>query len=146
VLTLFLKRALDGEPLIVFGDGEQLRDFVFVDDVVAMHNACFAQSAASHEIFNVCSGQGTSINQLADLVVEVTGRRLRVLHEDVPEGAVSNYFARRRLPQELKTLVQSRDKAQRLVHWSPQTDLADGLAREWAWLQEHPQRWTVMSY
>lgn len=146
VLTIFLKRALDGESLVVFGDGEQVRDFVYVGDVVSMHNACLSDDAARHEVFNVSTGTGTSINQLADLVSEVTGRAVPVVHEDVPEGGVSSLIDRRRLPQELKTLVQSREKAERVLGWKPVTDLAAGLAREWDWLQVHSHRWSVMSY
>jgi UDP-glucose 4-epimerase len=146
VLTLFLKRALDGEPLVVFGDGEQVRDFVFVEDVVAMHSACLRDDRAIHEVFNVSSGIGTSVNQLADLVLEVTGRGVEVIHEDLAEGAQSAHFERRRLPQELRTLVQSPAKAESLLGWRPTTDLAAGLAREREWLQQHRERWTVMSY
>jgi UDP-glucose 4-epimerase len=147
VLTIFLKRALDNQPLVVFGDGDQVRDFVFVGDVVRMHNACIAANgAASGQIFNVCTELGTSVNQLADLVREVSGRTVPVIHEDVPEGAVSTHFERRRLPQELRTLVQSRRKAEQRLGWSPQVDLAEGLAREWRWLCENPHRWTRMTY
>ncbi len=146
VLTIFLKRALERRPLVVFGDGEQVRDFVFVSDVVAMHERCLLEGAADHQVFNVSTGLGTSINELAALVNEVTGEHLSVVHEDVAEGAMSTQLDRRRLPQELKTLVQSRAKAEELLGWTPVTDLADGLAAEWSWLREHPDRWTVMSY
>jgi UDP-glucose 4-epimerase len=146
VLTIFLKRALDEQSLVVFGDGEQLRDFVFVQDVVDMHNLCAESDDAKHEIFNVSSEIGVSINDLADLVVEVTGRRSEIVHEDVPEGGTSTLIERRRLPQELKRLVQSREKARRLVGWEPETSFANGLHQEWEWLQANPHRWTTMAY
>jgi len=146
VLTIFLRRALDKEPLIIFGDGEQVRDFVYVDDVVAMHDRCLVSDAAKHEIFNVSTGHPTSINELAELVLKVTGHGVEVIHEDVAEGATSKFFDRRRLPQELKTLIQSPEKAARLVGWEPRVDLAQGLQNEWEWLREHASRWTVMSY
>jgi UDP-glucose 4-epimerase len=146
VLTIFLRRALDGQPLIVFGDGEQVRDFVFVDDVVSMHRRCIADPAALHQVFNVATGQGVTVNRLAELVLQVTGRRVPIIHEDLPEGAVSSHFARRRLPQELRTLVQSPEKARRLLGWEAETGLERGLAAEWGWLGENPQRWTEMSY
>ena len=147
VLTIFLKRALDEQPLVIFGDGEQVRDFVFVEDVVRMHDACLtANGAASGQVFNVSSETGTTVNQLADLVVEVTNRRVPVIHEEVPEGEVSSLLDRRRLPQELKTLVQSRRKAEIRLGWEPHTDLAGGLEREWQWLVANPHRWTVMAY
>ncbi|MBV8445257.1 MAG: NAD-dependent epimerase/dehydratase family protein [Candidatus Dormibacteraeota bacterium] len=147
VLTIFLKRALDEQALVIFGDGEQVRDFVYVGDVVRMHDACLtANGAASGQVFNVSSEKGLTVNQLADLVVEVTDRRVPVIHEDVPEGAVSSLFERRRLPQELRTLVQSRRKAETRLGWEPETDMADGLEREWRWLVANRHRWTVMAY
>ena len=146
VLTIFLRRVLDGEPLVVFGNGEQVRDFVDVADVVAMNNRCLTAEASKHEIFNVATGLGTSINDLAELVLKVTECDLPVVHEDLAEGATSQYFGRQRLPQELKTLVQSPEKARRLLDWEPQVVLEDGLRREWEWLGRNASRWTVMSY
>lgn len=146
VLTIFLRRALDRLPLVVFGDGRQVRDFVYVSDVVAMHERSLLDGAADHQVFNVASGEGTSVNRLAELVNQVTGNDLDIVHEDVPEGEMSAQLERRRLPQELKTLVQSRDKARELLGWEPRTSLEQGLAAEWRWLQENPRRWTVMSY
>ena len=146
VLTIFLKRALDREPLIVFGDGEQVRDFVFIGDVVELHRRCISDPAALHQVLNVATGQGVTVNRLAELVLRVTGREVAVIHEEVPEGATSAHFARRRLPQELRTLVQSPEKASRLLGWKARTSLAEGLAAEWEWLGRHPGRWTEMSY
>jgi UDP-glucose 4-epimerase len=146
VLTIFLKRALDREPLIIFGDGEQLRDFVFVADVVEMHRRCIRDSAALHQVLNVATGRGVTINRLAELVLRVTGRDLALIHENLAEGATSAHFARRRLPQELRTLVQSPEKARRLLGWEARTALEEGLAAEWEWLGRNPGRWTEMSY
>jgi len=146
VLTIFLRRALDQEPLVIFGDGQQVRDFVYVGDVVAMHNRCLTDDKAKHQIFNVATGQSTSISELADLVLKVTGQPVAVIYEDVPEGSTSRYFDRKRLPQELKTLVQSPAKAKRLLGWEPVVPLEEGLQNEWDWLRGHAPRWTVMSY
>ena len=146
VLTIFLRRALDHQSLVVFGDGRQVRDFVYVSDVVAMHERCLLDGAADHQVFNVATGTGTSVNALAEVVNEVSGRDLDIVHEDVPEGERSTQVDRTRLPQELKTLVQSRDKARALLDWEPATSLAQGIAAEWSWLQENAHRWTVMSY
>jgi UDP-glucose 4-epimerase len=146
VLTIFLKRASDGAPLVIFGDGEQLRDFVYVADVVEMHRRCVEDEASHGQVFNVATGQGTSINRLAELVCEATGCLLPIIHEDVAEGAASRHLPRRRLPQELRTLVQSTEKAHRLLGWRASTPLSDGLAREWAWLGQNLPRWTEMSY
>ena len=146
VLTIFLRRALDQQPLVIFGDGGQVRDFIYVDDVVRMHNRCLEEDASAGEIFNVSTGVGTDINRLAAMVREVTGRDLETIHEEVPEGQRSAHLDRMRLPSELRTLVQATAKATRLTGWTPEVGLADGLRREWEWLQQNPGRWTRMSY
>lgn len=146
VLTIFLRRALDHEPLIVFGDGTQVRDFVYVGDVVAHHMACLRVDESINQVFNVSTGVGTSINELASHVIRVTGSAAEIVHEDVPEGDVSKYFDRERLPQELKTLIQSTEKSARILGWSPTTSLEDGLSREWDWLRSNAGRWVTMGY
>jgi len=146
VLTIFLKRALEDQPLIVFGDGEQIRDFIYVDDVVEMHNQCLLHEEARHQIFNVSTEIGTTINSLAQLVLTISGKDLKIVHEEVPEGNKSKQFERKRLPQELKTLIQSRQKAKELVGWEPKISLEEGVKKEWKWLVSNPHRWQTMSY
>jgi UDP-glucose 4-epimerase len=147
VLTIFLKRALEGQSLVVFGDGKQTRDFVFVEDLVTHHDLCLEREQAGGEVFNVSTGVGTDIDGLAGLVREVTGQPdLPILHEDVPEGEVSQHYERKRLPLELRDLVQSTRKSRELLGWEPEVALREGLLREYEWLKASPHRWKRMSY
>jgi UDP-glucose 4-epimerase len=146
VLTIFLKRALEGQSLVVFGDGEQVRDFIHVQDVVDMNLRSLADERAAGEVFNVASGVATTINQLAQIVAEVASSNVEIVHEDVAEGTSSQYYDRIRLPMELKTLVQAYEKAERLVGWRPTISLRDGLQTELEWLRDHPERWQRMTY
>lgn len=76
VITKFLKKALNDEPLTIEGDGEQTRDFIYVDDIAqALKKALEAQNVAG-ESFNICTGKPTSINQLAEVISEITGKAL----------------------------------------------------------------------
>ncbi len=147
VLTIFLKRAMDGKPLIVFGDGNQIRDFIFVEDLVELHNICLEKKDLTNEIFNVCSGRGVTINQLAQIVLKITGRKdLKIIHENVSEGQKSKYFNRKRLPLELKKMVMSYKKAEKILGWKPKTSLEKGLLLEYKWLKENRHIWKKMSY
>lgn len=147
VLTIFLKRALERSPLVVFGDGKQDRDFVFIDDLVVHHMRCLEMDAAVGHVFNVSSGLGTNISTLADLVREVAGvPELPIIHEDVAEGESSQYYDRRRLPQELRTMVLSCRKSKKLLSWRPQVELREGLELEYEWLHAHRRRWQQFSY
>lgn len=147
VLTIFLKRALAGLPPVIFGRGDQVRDFVHVDDVVEMHNLSLTSSAADNQSFNVSTGVGTTVAELASLVCQVTGCPGEPVYEDVAEGQTSRLVeGRLRLPSELQTMVMSYERARAKVGWAPRVSLREGLAREWQWLQEHHQCWTRMSY
>jgi len=114
VIPRFLRQALGGGSLVVFGGGGQTRDFVFVDDVV---NALVAASTApdvDRRIMNVGSGVETSVNELAALVSSVTGRRIEVLQSPAESGGVSRMCA-------------DIASARRLLKHEPRVDLAQGL-------------------
>lgn len=66
VISIFLNRLLKGLPLTIFGDGEQTRDFVFVEDIVEANMLALNSKIASGEVFNIGSGTSVSINQVAE--------------------------------------------------------------------------------
>ena len=72
VITIFVTRLLRGESPVIFGDGEQQRDFVHVDDIVA---GTMAAPGATPGTYNLGTGRGTSLNELAALLVERTRAR-----------------------------------------------------------------------
>ena len=114
VIPQFLKQALGGGSLVVFGDGSQTRDFVYVDDVV---DALFAAATASdvdRRIINVGSGQEVSINQLVEKVARATGREVSPLYSQADNGGVSR-------------LVADISLARRKLSYSPAVDLDKGL-------------------
>ncbi len=147
VLTLFLKRALRGDPPIVFGDGAQTRDFVYVGDIAVLHRRCLETDFEGHLVLNGSTGVGTSVNDLAELICDVTGLDAKPTFDDVAEGQASELAdGRVRLPSELGHMRMSPERAKKLVGWAPDVTLRNGLEREWRWLSEHPERWTEMSY
>lgn len=74
VVTNFITQALDNSPLIIYGDGEQTRDFVFVEDVVNNVIIAMTNLKQGAQVVNICSGQSISINQLADLIGQLLGK------------------------------------------------------------------------
>ena len=87
VISIFLRRLLRREPLVVYGDGEQFRDFVHVDDVVQA-NLLAAARAEPGSVYNVGTGERTSVNDLAEAVQRVTDVRVEVRHEPARAGEV----------------------------------------------------------
>jgi UDP-glucose 4-epimerase len=86
VVPRFITKALQNQPLIIFGDGAQTRDFVFIKDVVQA-NILAAQSKAQG-IYNVGSGENISVNMLAAAIRDIAGRKLEIVHQPARQGEV----------------------------------------------------------
>ena len=146
VLTLFLKRVLEGKPPVVFGSGSQIRDFVYVEDLVRAHRCAVERDLVGAHSINVSTGIGTSIAQLAEKAVQLIPMSLQPIYENVPVGQRSSILDRVRLQAELQSMVLGKELAKSLLDWQPQISLDEGLKREFTWLQQNPDRWTRMSY
>jgi len=118
----FLKAARDGGPIRVFGDGEQTRDFTFVSDVVAATRAA-ADSGRPGCVYNVGGGERVSVNTVLERIGRVTGRPLQVHREETQKGDMRDTFA-------------DTSAARRDLGFRSTVSLDEGLAREWAWIQE----------
>lgn len=91
VIPRFITRILDGKPPVIFGDGKQTRDFTYVKDVVQA-NVKAMQSNASG-VFNVAYNQRINLLELADLIMEYTGIRVRPVHEAARPGDIKDSLA-----------------------------------------------------
>lgn len=123
VIPQFLKQALGGGSLVVYGDGEQTRDFVYISDATDALQAAASASDVDRCVLNVGSGQEVSVNELVEKVAQVTGRSLHVLRSSAESGGVSRLVADLRL---------SREK----LGFRPRVSLEEGLRRI---LAEDPQ-------
>jgi UDP-glucose 4-epimerase len=91
-VPIFAGRALKGEPLTIFGDGEQTRDFIYVKDVV-LANVHFATTPGLTGVCNVAHGQGMTINGLARRIKELTRSNSPIRHEPRREGDLTHSIA-----------------------------------------------------
>lgn len=123
VLGIFSGKVLRGEPITIFGDGEQTRDFVYVDDVVDGWVTALDHPAASGGVFNLGSGRSSSINQLAHSVTAAFG---------FAPGTYEIARAPAR-PGEQRTVQADIRRAQAVLGWTPRTSFEDGLARTVRW-------------
>lgn len=116
VVTEFMRRTLRGEPPIIYGDGTQTRDFIFVDDVVEYFARAFASEKVSG-VYNVGWGKGVSILELANVVTLTLGRpELKPVYKPPRPGDV-------------KHSVADISRAYRDFGYRPKVQLKDGLKR-----------------
>jgi nucleoside-diphosphate-sugar epimerase len=116
-LGVWLRRIVEGRPIQVYGDGTQLRDFNFVDDVVDALLKAAASDQANGQIFNLGSPEPISLKDLAALLLEIaeTGVvELIPFPPDVQRIDIGDYFA-------------DFGHIHTVLGWSPQTSLRDGL-------------------
>ena len=94
VISSFIERALRNEPLIIYGDGEQTRDFIYVNDVAEVILKIIESDLFDNEIYNVGTGKPTSINELAGIVMEILGKRnLKVIYGRERPGDIRHSYA-----------------------------------------------------
>lgn len=119
VVAIFLGRLRDGETCLIFGDGRQERDYVYVGDVVA---AALAAAEVEGGIFNVGTGRATSVLELYDICRKVAGSELAAEHAPARVG-------------ELQRSVLDVSKAADELGWRPDTSLEEGLRQTWNWIR-----------
>ncbi len=120
VVAIFLERMARGDETVIFGDGEQRRDFVYVGDVVAAMLAAVGKSGGP---YNIGTGEATSVNELHAACRRVAGDAGEPRHEAARLGDV------------LRSVIDPA-LAGRELGWRAETSLDDGLARTWAWTKE----------
>ena len=119
VIMKVLDRIFAGEAPVVFGDGSQVYDFIYVEDV-AEANVLGMKAECADECFNIGMGLGTSINELVALLLELTNSTLAPEYKPQAQSFVTNR-------------IGSTDKATRLLGFTARTALRDGLARVVEW-------------
>ena len=127
VLSRFIKRALNGQDLIVYGDGKQTRDFTYVSDSVHMSLLAGIMDSGINRIFNFGTGRAVSINTLAGLVLDklnLTGK-IKVTHVD--------YDERRSREIEVFNRLANVDLAERSLEYRPTIDLETGIHKTIDW-------------
>ena len=123
VLIRWMERIAAGEPPLIFGDGLQTMDFVYIDDV-ARANVLALASEASDEVFNVASGTETSLRELAEALLRTMGAK-GLTPEYGPERSVNP------VPRRLASI----EKAEQMLGFRAAVGLEDGLGRLVHWWQ-----------
>lgn len=123
VISKFISAALKKEKPVIYGDGEQTRDFVYVKDVVSANLLAMGEKRAAGEIFNIGSGTEVSINQLWKQIAKMAKSGAVPIHEPPRQGDIRRSFA---------SIV----KAEKALGFKPQCSLEKGLKDTMEWIKE----------
>lgn len=113
VITLFMEKISKKENLEIFGNGEQVRDFIHVTDI-AKANLAAMNNEIEFGFFNIGTGKPTSINNLANIIIKLSNEKLNAKHKDPLEGDV-------------KLSLADTQKTENMLHWKYEIELKKGL-------------------
>lgn len=127
VVAIFLGNVLRREPITVHGDGEQSRDFVYIDDVVDAWMMALENEATYRRVFNVGTGSRCSINTLVDVILRTLGHS--------PKSYLINHSSPR--PGDQRHMQADISRIRETLRWEPQVPLNEGMARTIHWAIAH---------
>ncbi len=123
VIAIWLGKLIRDEDLLVFGDGKQSRDFTYIEDVVQA-NLLAAESDVSGEIFNIGAGSPITLNELATIMLRISGKEdLEITYTDPRPGDITHSYA-------------DISKAKEMLNFSPQYDQEEGLRDYFKWYKK----------
>jgi UDP-glucose 4-epimerase len=125
VILLFLNRLLNNMPLIIFGDGEQTRDFVYIQDVIQANMLALHSKNAAGQVFNIGTGKETSINTVA-----------KIMKEKLKKTQIKDVHAAPR-PPDIRRGFADIQKAKKLLDYNPQFTIKSGISD----LIKHHTKW-----
>ena len=118
----FFKAAIVNEPISIYGDGQQTRDFTFVSDIIAANLLAGKVPEAIGEVFNIGGGCRVVLADVLTTMEKIMGKPLQKNYIDRARGDARHTSA-------------DISKAQKILGYQPEVSLAEGLAQEWAWIQ-----------
>lgn len=121
--TRFARAAVTGDPITIYGSGDQVRDFTYVDDVVEANMRAADRPCKAGSVFNVAGGTNTSVNEVLRVFADLTGAALPVTRVNPVAGDVCRTGGD-------TAAIRS------VLGWSPRVELRDGIARQLDWAAE----------
>ena len=122
VIPIFITKIIQGERPVIFGDGEQSRDFTYVTNIVEANRLAIEASEISGEVINVACGDKTTVNQLFETIRKLLQKDLAPIHEEPRPGDIRHSFA-------------DITKAHGVLKYEPKISLSEGLRETIRWYQ-----------
>lgn len=119
----FFKAALNSQPIDIYGDGQQTRDFTFISDIIAANLAAATVKDAVGEVFNIGGGSRVVLTEVLDQIETIINQPL-----------IRNYLPPAR--GDARHTSADISKAQKILNYQPQVSLVNGLTQEWEWLNQ----------
>lgn len=132
VIMNFLNKIEEGEPPVIFGDGSSTIDLVYVADVVGA-NILVLKSDVTNEVFNISSGRETSLKELLDIILKITGSNLKPIYQPRGSKLAARSFG-------------CFEKAKKMLGFKPRISLEEGLKKVIAWYKKYDKNFRNSNY
>ncbi len=119
VIASFFDQMLRSEPPIIYGDGSNVRDYIYISDVIEA-NILAMNTRSKTKTFNVGSGQGVSLDRLLELISEIVGKKIAAQYNDAQKHDIAKIYL------DISLIHKTLD-------WEVKIDLKTGLEKTWAW-------------
>lgn len=116
VISKFIALAKENKDITLVGDGNQVRDFIFIDDIVAANIKAMEYNNNKFEVFNIASGVGITMKELAELIIRLSRSNSKIIHIPANRGDVPFSIA-------------DISKAKNILGWEPKVSLEEGLKK-----------------
>lgn len=123
-ISNFVSRCVAGEPPVIYGDGEQTRDFTYIDDIIMANLSLLDKDAADGEVLNIGSSDNITINELADHVIAETGIDTEPVYDEAKEADARHTHA-------------EISKARELIGYNPTIDIKEGVSQFIRWYKRN---------
>ena len=121
-IAFWIKLALEGKPLPIFGTGEQIRDYTYVEDTARAFVLALKNKKAIDDVFLLPTNRGVSLNELAAKVIEFSESKSKIQYLPQRKGDIMRF-------------IGSFEKAKSILGWAPKISLEEGLKREIEWVK-----------
>jgi len=123
IISIFLNLAKEGKPVTIFGDGENVRDYIFIEDATKNIVKLAFRKNNRHRVYNMGSGEGVSINQIVAIIKKITGKNIRM----------------KRMParnSDVRKVVLDTKRIRDEINYLLETSLEKGIEKTWKWINK----------
>mgnify|MGYP001162665509 CR=1 FL=1 len=127
IINYFVRQAIEGKTISIFGEGNQLRDYIFVEDLAKAFIAASITKKSKGQVFNIGSGEGTSFVSMVKKIIKIVGNGS---FENIP-------WPEDYINVETGDYITNIDKAKSILEWKPETDFEKGLQKTVTFYSKH---------
>jgi len=122
IIPIFLNLVKQKKPITIFGDGENVRDYIFIDDAIRNTKKIAFNSKTKHRLYNIGSGKGVTINKVINTIQKVTGEKVKV--KKMPARSI-----------DVRRVVLDTRRIKSEIDYSLKVNLKEGIKKTWNWVR-----------